>query len=131
MTEYSAKLNTIANSTDSYLKKIFSKQKDKSSLTKPMKYGVFSGGKRFRSAIVVNTGKLFKINYKKHKGPPKKEREQILIQFIKDYKSTGVPLDIAYMYYDYETNGDVVNLVVTNSNEYHPDMKECVRHIIR
>jgi uncharacterized C2H2 Zn-finger protein len=73
----------------------------------------------------------FKIDYEKQKGLPKNEREQILIQFIKDYKSTGVPLDIAYMYYDYETNGDDVNLVVTNSNEYHPQMKECVRHIIR
>jgi len=73
----------------------------------------------------------FKIDDKKQKGLPKKEREQILIQFIKDYKSTGVPLDIAYMYYDYETNGDDVNLVVTNSDEYHPQMKECIRHIIR
>jgi len=30
-----------------------------------MKYGVFSGGKRFRSAIVVNTGRIFNIDYKK------------------------------------------------------------------
>ena len=30
-----------------------------------MKYGIFSGGKRFRSAIIVNTGKIFNINYKK------------------------------------------------------------------
>ena len=30
-----------------------------------MKYGIFSGGKRFRSAIVVNTGKIFNIDYKK------------------------------------------------------------------
>ena len=30
-----------------------------------MQYGVFSGGKRFRSAIVVNTGKIFDIDYKK------------------------------------------------------------------
>ena len=30
-----------------------------------MKYGVFSGGKRFRSAIIVNTGKIFNIKYKK------------------------------------------------------------------
>ena len=30
-----------------------------------MKYGVFSGGKRFRSAIVVNTGKIYNIDYKK------------------------------------------------------------------
>ena len=30
-----------------------------------MKYGVFSGGKRFRSAIVVNAGKILNISYKK------------------------------------------------------------------
>ena len=30
-----------------------------------MKYAVFSGGKRFRSAIVINTGKIFGIDYKK------------------------------------------------------------------
>jgi len=29
-----------------------------------MKYGLFSGGKRFRSAIVVNTGKIFGIEYR-------------------------------------------------------------------
>jgi len=30
-----------------------------------MKYGVFPGGKRFRSSIIVNTGKIFNISYKK------------------------------------------------------------------
>ena len=30
-----------------------------------MKYGVFSGGKRFRSGIIVNTGKIFNVKYKK------------------------------------------------------------------
>tara|TARA_Y100000590_G_C15615786_1_gene975675 strand:- start:580 stop:1359 length:780 start_codon:yes stop_codon:yes gene_type:complete len=30
-----------------------------------MKYGIFSGGKRFRSAIVVNSGKIYNIDYKK------------------------------------------------------------------
>ena len=30
-----------------------------------MKYGIFSGGKRFRSAIIVNTGKIFNIKYEK------------------------------------------------------------------
>ena len=30
-----------------------------------MKYGIFSGGKRFRSTIVVNTGRIFGIDYKK------------------------------------------------------------------
>ena len=65
MTNFSGKLNTIAQNTDSYLKSFFSRQSSKSHLIKPMKYGVFSGGKRFRSAIVVNTGKIFGINYKK------------------------------------------------------------------
>ncbi|HIN07871.1 MAG TPA: polyprenyl synthetase family protein, partial [Pelagibacteraceae bacterium] len=65
MANFSGKLNTIAQDTDSYLKSVFSKQNSKSHLIKPMKYGVFSGGKRFRSAIVVNTGKIFGIDYKK------------------------------------------------------------------
>jgi len=30
-----------------------------------MKYSLFPGGKRFRSAIIVNTGKIFNIDYKK------------------------------------------------------------------
>jgi farnesyl diphosphate synthase len=29
-----------------------------------MRYAVFSGGKRFRSAVLVNTGKIFNIDYK-------------------------------------------------------------------
>jgi len=62
---FSNKLNTIANSTNSYLKSFFSKQKKNSFLLKPIKYGIFSGGKRFRSAIVVNTGKIYGIDYKK------------------------------------------------------------------
>ena len=62
---FSAKLNNIAKSTNSYLKKFFLKQKSNSHLLKPMKYGVFSGGKRFRSAVVVNTGKIYGIDYKK------------------------------------------------------------------
>ena len=65
MSIFSAKLNTIANNTNSYLKSFFLKQKSNSYLLQPMKYGVFSGGKRFRSAIVVNTGKIYDIDYKK------------------------------------------------------------------
>ena len=57
------KLNTVAKDTNIYLKKILKNNKY-SFLLKPMKYGVFSGGKRFRSAIIVNTGKIFNINYK-------------------------------------------------------------------
>tara|TARA_B100000029_G_scaffold438718_1_gene454868 strand:- start:332 stop:1216 length:885 start_codon:yes stop_codon:yes gene_type:complete len=64
MLVFSKNLNTIANNTNSYLKKFFLKQKNSSYLLKPMKYGIFSGGKRFRSAIVVNTGKIYGIDYK-------------------------------------------------------------------
>ena len=65
MSIFSNKLNTIASNTNVYLKSFFSKQKSNSYLLQPMKYGVFSGGKRFRSAIVVNTGRIFSIDYKK------------------------------------------------------------------
>ena len=56
MSIFSRKLNSIAKDTNSYLKKFFSKQKSNSRLLLPMKYGVFSGGKRFRSSIIINTG---------------------------------------------------------------------------
>ena len=65
MLNFSSNLNKIAKNTDIYLKKTLSKQKKYSKLITPMRYGLFSGGKRFRSAIVVNTGKIFDINYKK------------------------------------------------------------------
>ena len=65
MKKFSKKLNTIANDTNSYLKSFLLRQKKNSFLLKPIKYGIFSGGKRFRSSIVVNTGKIFNIDYKK------------------------------------------------------------------
>jgi len=64
MRKYSKKLSIIAKDTNNYLKKIFSKTKY-SHLIDPMKYSVFSGGKRFRSSILVNTGEIFNIDYKK------------------------------------------------------------------
>jgi len=64
MQNFPNKLNKIADNTNIYLKSFFSKQDSKSYLMKPMKYGLFSGGKKFRSTIVVNTGKIFNINYK-------------------------------------------------------------------
>jgi len=65
MKDYSKKLSIIAKDTNDYLKNFFSKQKKYKYLIKPMQYGLFSGGKRFRSAIIVNTGKIYNINYKK------------------------------------------------------------------
>ena len=65
MQKFSNKLKVIANDTNICLKKFFLKKNKYSYLIKPMKYGVFSGGKRFRSIIIVNTGKIFDIDYKK------------------------------------------------------------------
>ena len=65
MSTFHSRLNIIAKNTNSYLKNYFSRQETNSYLLHPIKYGVFSGGKRFRSAIVVNTGKIFNIDYKK------------------------------------------------------------------
>ena len=65
MINISNKVKKIGNNTDLYLKNIFLKQNINSNLIKPMKYSVFSGGKRLRSSIVVNTGKIFNINYRK------------------------------------------------------------------
>jgi farnesyl diphosphate synthase len=65
MENFHEKLTLVAKDTNKYLEKLFYKKKKYSYLTKPMKYSVFSGGKRFRSSIIVNTGKIFNISYKK------------------------------------------------------------------
>ncbi len=57
------KLNKIAKHTNLFLKKFVKRQK-KSELMIPMKYGLFSGGKKIRSKILIDIGSLFKINYK-------------------------------------------------------------------
>ncbi len=57
------KLNKIAEDTNSYLKGFIKKQK-KSELIIPMKYGLFSGGKKIRSKILIDIGVLFNLNYK-------------------------------------------------------------------
>ena len=57
------KLNKIAKDTNSFLKSFIKKQK-KSELITAMQYGLFSGGKKIRSKILVDIGYLFKINYK-------------------------------------------------------------------
>ena len=62
MPHFPTKLNTIAKDTNSFLKKLLKKNKSLH-LSEPMNYGFFSGGKRFRSCIIVNTGKIFNINY--------------------------------------------------------------------
>ena len=56
------KLNKIANDTNSFLRKFLSKQK-KTDLVKPIKYGLFPGGKKIRSKLIIDVGKIFKIRY--------------------------------------------------------------------
>ena len=53
----------IAKDTNNYLKKFIKKQ-NKTYLLKPMYYGLFSGGKKIRSKILVDVGKIFKVDYK-------------------------------------------------------------------
>ena len=57
------KLNKIAKDTNLFLKKFIKKQK-KSELITPMQYGLFSGGKKIRSKILIDIGLLFKVDYK-------------------------------------------------------------------
>ena len=56
-------LNKIAKDTNSFLRRFIKKQK-RSELMIPMRYGLFSGGKKIRSKILIDVGSIFKINYK-------------------------------------------------------------------
>ena len=58
------KLNKIANKTNTYLYKYFSKQKN-TELIKPMLYGLLPGGKKIRSKILFDIGSIFKIDKRK------------------------------------------------------------------
>ena len=57
------KLIKIANDTNSFLKSFIKKQK-KTELVSAMNYGLFPGGKKIRSKIIIDIGYLFKIDYK-------------------------------------------------------------------
>ena len=57
-------IGKVAKDVDIFLKKFLSKRKQKSKLYHAIKYGLFSGGKKFRSYLVINSGKLFNLNYK-------------------------------------------------------------------
>ena len=58
------KLIKVAKDTNNFLKKFFLKQK-KSNLIAPMRYGMFPGGKKIRSKIIIDIGKIFNLDYKK------------------------------------------------------------------
>ena len=58
------KISKVAKDTNNFLKKFFLKQK-KSNLIAPMRYGMFPGGKKIRSKIIIDIGKIFNLDYKK------------------------------------------------------------------
>jgi farnesyl diphosphate synthase len=58
-----SKLVKIAKDTNLFLKKFIKKQK-KTELVSAMEYGLFPGGKKIRSKILLDIGAVFKIKYK-------------------------------------------------------------------
>ena len=56
------KLSKVAKDINDYLKKFLRKQK-KTGLLISMKYGLLPGGKKIRSKLLVDVGKIFKIKY--------------------------------------------------------------------
>ena len=58
------KLKNNAQKIDNFLKNFLNKQKNSLLLT-PMKYGVISGGKKIRSTIIFDIGRLLKVKEKK------------------------------------------------------------------
>jgi farnesyl diphosphate synthase len=59
-----SKLIINAKKVDKFLNSYLKKQEN-SLLVDPMKYGVISGGKKIRSTIIFDTGKMFNLNQKK------------------------------------------------------------------
>ncbi len=55
-------LNRIANDTNKFLNSYIKKQ-SKTELIKSMKYGLLPGGKKIRSKILIDVGKIFNLNY--------------------------------------------------------------------
>ena len=58
------KLIFNAKKTDDYLRSFLKKQKQ-TDLLNVMKYSTLSGGKKIRSSIIINIGKLFNLNFTK------------------------------------------------------------------
>ncbi len=57
------KLNKIAKDTNLFLSKFLSSQK-KTDLLNPMRYGLLPGGKKIRSKLIVDVGKIFNVKYR-------------------------------------------------------------------
>jgi geranylgeranyl pyrophosphate synthase len=58
------KIVKVASHVDIFLKNYLKKRTENTQLFNALKYGLFSGGKKFRSYLIVTSGKLFNLNYK-------------------------------------------------------------------
>jgi len=64
MKDTEKKIVKVASHVDIFLKNYLKKRIQNTHLFQALKYGLFSGGKKFRSYLIVTTGKLFNLNYK-------------------------------------------------------------------
>jgi geranylgeranyl pyrophosphate synthase len=65
MKDTEKKIVKVASHVDIFLKNYLKKRIQNTHLFQALKYGLFSGGKKFRSYLIVTSGKLFNLNYKK------------------------------------------------------------------
>jgi len=56
-------LNKVAKDINQFLN-LYLKKQIKTSLISPMRYGLFPGGKKIRSKILMDVGKICNVNYK-------------------------------------------------------------------
>ena len=64
MKDTEKKIVKVASHVDIFLKNYLKKRIQNTRLFQALKYGLFSGGKKFRSYLIVTSGKLFNLNYK-------------------------------------------------------------------
>lgn len=64
MLDTEKKIVKVASHVDIFLKNYLKKRTENTELFNALKYGLFSGGKKFRSYLIVTSGKLFNLNYK-------------------------------------------------------------------
>jgi geranylgeranyl pyrophosphate synthase len=64
MLDTEKKIVKVARHVDIFLKNYLKKRTENTKLFNALKYGLFSGGKKFRSYLIVTSGKLFNLNYK-------------------------------------------------------------------
>ena len=62
MKDTEKKIVKVASPVDIFLKNYLKKRIQNTHLFQALKYGLFSGGKKFRSYLIVTSGKLFNLN---------------------------------------------------------------------